>query len=566
MFIILKLSETFLFKLKLYKCIIYLWYHLKQLIRRQKVKMQQQLTEGFDYFLKQNELGKTDSKNINRLLQMMDENGYIDKQTILKKIFTTAADADANYRNFIKRILDAIARLIEDSEANSEGEKILKSIEVNTLKANTTRKAQLQLKVGYFPANIRPLANQQYNDENFEPNIAKDTNKPIDENAIKVFISYSKNNESDAQCFRRLFEEKNPIIDGKKVVIWTMKQLVAGSSYGKQIQENLNKSDFGFGALSQQFLQSDYITTQEMPHFLQQKSLFLFGLDKRINGNNSSVDNFFSKVSKTLSEDNAKILKQQVCYLSDGSGDFFVDCSTPERKKAFIDKVIEDLETMYNDNLLKIQSTDKISLSLDKRYLEEHHQANFAKPMQMSTESEALPTTNIKAVTNIEVDLITDMLDWVKNASQSIYALLGDYGMGKTFSCRMLSAKLTEEEGGIKPFYIDLRDTPTLITDNTIVRQPYLEEIIQSVLRRQEITTDAQTFIQQAQSGNLIFIFDGLDEKLVHYTKDMRRQFLAELMRVFPNTAHRGDSSQNLPLQNAPIKLNCVNPALILHG
>jgi hypothetical protein len=82
--------------------------------------MQQQITKGFDYFLKQNELGKTDSKNINRLLQMMDENGHIDKQTILEQIFVTAADADANYRNFIKRTLDAIARLIEDSEANSE--------------------------------------------------------------------------------------------------------------------------------------------------------------------------------------------------------------------------------------------------------------------------------------------------------------------------------------------------------------------------------------------------------------------------------------------------------------
>jgi hypothetical protein len=39
----------------------------------------------------------------------------------------------------------------------------------------------------------------------------------------------------------------------------------------------------------------------------------------------------------------------------------------------------------------------------------------------------------------------------------------------------------------------------------------------------------------------LIFIFDGLDEKLVHYTKDMRQQFLTELMRVFPNTVHGGD-------------------------
>jgi hypothetical protein len=44
-----------------------------------------------------------------------------------------------------------------------------------------------------------------------------------------------------------------------------------------------------------------------------------------------------------------------------------------------------------------------------------------------------------------------------------------------------------------------LRDTRTFIPDKNIVRQPHLEEIIQSVLRRQKITTDAQTFIQQAR-------------------------------------------------------------------
>jgi hypothetical protein len=33
--------------------------------------------------------------------------------------------------------------------------------------------------VGYSSANIQPLANRQYEDENFEPNIAKDTNNEI---------------------------------------------------------------------------------------------------------------------------------------------------------------------------------------------------------------------------------------------------------------------------------------------------------------------------------------------------------------------------------------------------
>jgi hypothetical protein len=54
--------------------------------------------------------------------------------------------------------------------------------------------------------------------------------------------------------------------------------------------------------------------------------------------------------------------------------------------------------------------------------------------MSISTKTEVLPVTKIEPATNIEVDLITDMLDWIENTPQSIYALLGDYGMGKTFS------------------------------------------------------------------------------------------------------------------------------------
>jgi hypothetical protein len=41
-------------------------------------------------------------------------------------------------------------------------------------------------------------------------------------------MSYSQDNETDAQNFKRLFEEQKPDINGKKVIIWTMKQLHAG--------------------------------------------------------------------------------------------------------------------------------------------------------------------------------------------------------------------------------------------------------------------------------------------------------------------------------------------------
>jgi hypothetical protein len=47
-----------------------------------------------------------------------------------------------------------------------------------------------------------------------------------------------------------------------------MQELIAGSTSDKQIQENLSRSDFGIGAFSQQFLQSDYILNKEIPHSL----------------------------------------------------------------------------------------------------------------------------------------------------------------------------------------------------------------------------------------------------------------------------------------------------------
>ncbi|OJA03379.1 NACHT domain-containing protein, partial [Bathymodiolus thermophilus thioautotrophic gill symbiont] len=135
---------------------------------------------------------------------------------------------------------------------------------------------------------------------------------------------------------------------------------------------------------------------------------------------------------------------------------------------------------------------------------------------------------------------------WAQNSDQSIYAVLGDYGMGKTFSCRIFAKELAGTK--ITPFYIDLRDTPTFVTKDNIVRQPLLEEIIDNVLGRQNIKTQAQDFIQQAQDGTLIFIFDGLDEKLVHYNQDMRQQFLSELMRVFPVDTFRSQSKVKMVL------------------
>ena len=152
-------------------------------------------------------------------------------------------------------------------------------------------------------------------------------------------------------------------------------------------------------------------------------------------------------------------------------------------------------------------------------------------------------------------EALADMLDWLKDDKSCLYALLGDYGMGKTFTCRIFAQRLAErcqhESNLPKPVYLDLRDVPTFVTVNGVTRQPTLEEMLETVLRLngQAEAYTAKELIEAAQQGKLLCIFDGLDEKLVFYTADMQSQFLNELLRVF---SYQDKKTVYLDLQGVP--------------
>ena len=295
------------------------------------------IIDSFDYFLKSNELGKTDAKNINRLLQMIDTDGYIEKQVVLDELFKKAANADANYRNFVKRVRDAIDNAqAEDDDLT--GKKILESIEVNIVKASKTQPTRLQLTTRYVaPIVVQPEANRQYDESNFQENTVKDIG-----NDIKIFISYSKEDEALVNDFKELFTSRAPYINERRVEIWTMQELTFGDTFDWQIQQNLHSADFGLAALSQNFLESEYIKKEEASYLLDRNCLLLFGLDAKIDGKGVNVGEFFTKMKKTLptKDIHQQTLQQQVCYLDDRVGNFFGDCKDKDSKIKFVDKGI----------------------------------------------------------------------------------------------------------------------------------------------------------------------------------------------------------------------------------
>ncbi len=93
-------------------------------------------------------------------------------------------------------------------------------------------------------------------------------------------------------------------------------------------------------------------------------------------------------------------------------------------------------------------------------------------------------------------------------------ALLGDFGMGKTVACQMLTERLLErrKDDPIRtplPIYLDLRE----IGEARTAGDAELETLMASMLRRVgEEPLDPRDVIRYARETGALVIFDGLDE------------------------------------------------------
>ena len=116
--------------------------------------------------------------------------------------------------------------------------------------------------------------------------------------------------------------------------------------------------------------------------------------------------------------------------------------------------------------------------------------------------------------------------------------LLGEYGMGKTTACQLLTHRLLEQRlqgaNARVPIYMDLRRLgPAGRAD------PDLRTILAEVVSRtweadgtQPPTPDA--LIELVREHGAVILFDGLDEVLNHLDEERGQRFIAELWRILP--------------------------------
>lgn len=160
-------------------------------------------------------------------------------------------------------------------------------------------------------------------------------------------------------------------------------------------------------------------------------------------------------------------------------------------------------------------------------------------------DARALPTTLKKeqaALLEQEhtngIPVVARLLDWAQEPqAKSVFAILGEYGMGKTISCQLfdkqLRSLLTQNKLLPVPLYFDLRH----VTSKTLADGFQFSDLIKDCIRFGWLKNDASEEFttsdieRWANQSGVVLIFDGLDEVLVKLSESDGRIFTDQLYK-----------------------------------
>jgi|APEBP8051072433_1049376.scaffolds.fasta_scaffold00900_4 WD40 repeat protein/nucleoside phosphorylase len=138
---------------------------------------------------------------------------------------------------------------------------------------------------------------------------------------------------------------------------------------------------------------------------------------------------------------------------------------------------------------------------------------------------------------------------WLQDpAAPRLFALLGEYGMGKTITCQLLAKQLDEERQNDPtrpiPLYFDLRHVTGLRE-----RVPKLHEALEECMSRgwlDDGSSEGYTLanIHRWVAQSAVIIFDGLDEVLVKLTEADGKVFTDNLLKLIVDAKARAQGER----------------------
>ena len=154
------------------------------------------------------------------------------------------------------------------------------------------------------------------------------------------------------------------------------------------------------------------------------------------------------------------------------------------------------------------------------------------------TSAEAAEREAVTVADGEGADILKHLTEWAERRNgPRLTALLGDFGMGKTVACQMLTQRLLERRkadpaSAPLPIYLDLRE----IGDAKAAGVADIETLMADMLRRVgEAPLDPKEVIRYARDNRALVIFDGLDEVTNKLTMAEAEALYRTILRVVPD-------------------------------
>jgi hypothetical protein len=229
---------------------------------------------------------------------------------------------------------------------------------------------------------------------------------------------------------------------------------------------------------------------------------------------------------------------------------------TNAERHAFVRSVAEEIWEAAMRQALAGSSSDGGSVNLDRRIEDlmhgrryEHDFANKA-PLR-AQEGQFTRDPGISEGLQREtrgIDIIPHLAEWATAPTGArLVALLGDFGMGKTVACQLLTQELLKRRKADHsvplPVYFDLRDIRRPEAAGSSSLDELIEQMLyhsgQQVPSLKDRSASAREVIEYVRERDALIVFDGLDEVTNKLTGDQAIRLYRELLSIVPSDIWR---------------------------
>jgi WD40 repeat protein len=482
----------------------------------------------------------TDRDRALKLAALLSPENRIRRDVVLTALFPEQAleQAQTNLRAYRSRITK-----IALSKANVRFE-LIDDRETN--KANTERWCHFEGPEAALMNAEKQAGTAMYRDEDrFEGQGAIALNsdgKP--KQKIRLFVSFAHADELEVSKFLKVLSPLLRSASEFDFEIWKDEKLEVGEVWNSEILNRIELCDYGLLLLSPEFFASEYITTQELPKFI----------DSNQTHSNlkpaAPVSLKYVPLDGTI--DTRGVVERQIffCSKNQSFANFQTESDRASFASEFFQKLTQSLvrltkktgNTDENTALLKLSvSAEQYIDSPETQYTAQDATQSQFSNYQIGTDS----GSRFKPKPELAIDLL---LQWACDPKQSPYmALLAELGMGKTTTCRELKSRLLKRRRNDNlvpvPIYLDLRWVVAL-AKSTSTDHSALNELLdptklfELLLKQSQNGADSPLTVTELKkllaANQLILMIDSLDEVLVQLGKTKASSFLGSLYRFLP--------------------------------